>query len=310
MNLRQIEILRAVMRRRTTTGAAHELGMSQPAVSNAIKHAESQLGYLLFDRVNSRLVPTREAEILFKESESLFHLYEAFRRKTLDLSSGKTGRLSILVTAELSESLIPPVLKTFLTYHPDVQVSIDVLSLEGVLDGLDSGAGDIGFAMAAAARPGQALEPLSEMEIVCACPSDHQIATLPFVTPADLADQRLIEAPTTGRIHNMVQEAFTKSAVRFPSQIQMRFMNVATRCVQGGLGIALVDALTASANRYNGVVFVPFRPRLPVQVWSITPADRPPPRLVKKYVQYAREYLKTLPSDVQPRNSDPSDDRA
>ena len=291
------------MRRRTTTGAAHELGMSQPAVSNAIKHAESQLGYLLFDRVHSRLVPTREAEVLFRESESLFQLYEAFSRKTVDLSSGRTGRLSILVTAELSESLVPPVLKSFLANHPDVQISIDVLSLEGVLDGLDSGVGDIGFAMAPAARPGHDLEPLNDMEIVCACPSDHPVATLPFVTPNDLADQRLIVAPTTGRIHAMVEDAFNKSSVRLLPQIQMRFMNIAARCVQGGLGIALVDALTAAANRDEGVVFVPFRPRLPVQVWSITPADKPVPRLVKKYVQYAREHLKTLPSDVQPRKS-------
>ncbi len=304
MNLRQIEILRAVMRRRTTTGAAHELGMSQPAVSNAIKHAESQLGYLLFDRLNSRLVPTREAEVLFRESETLFQLYEAFRRKTIDLSSGRTGRLSILVTAELSESLVPPVLRTFLTHHPDVQVSIDVLSLEGVLDGLDSGAGDIGFAMAAAARPGYDLEPLNEMEIVCACPDDHPAATLPFVTPADLAEQRLILAPTSGRIHSMVQEAFNKSSVRLIPQIQMRYMNIAARCVQGGLGIALVDALTASANRYEGVVFVPFRPRIPVQVWALTPSDKPTPRLIKKYVQYASEYLTALPSDVQPRKSE------
>lgn len=275
--------------------------MSQPAVSNAIKHAEGQLGYPLFDRVNSRLLPTREAEALFRESESLFQLYEAFRRKTIDLGSGRSGRLSILVTSELSESLVPPVLKTFLGQHPDVQVSIDVLSLEGVLDGLDSGAGDVGFAMAAASRPGHELEPLNDMEIVCACPADHPVATLPFVTPTDLADQRLIMAPTTGRIHAMVEEAFAKSSVRLAPQIQMRFMNVATRCVQNGLGIALVDALTASANRYEGVVFVPFRPRLPVQVWSIVPADKPLPRLSKKFIQYAREHLKALPSDLQPR---------
>ncbi len=301
MNLRQIEILRAVMRRRTTTGTAHELGMSQPAVSNAIKHAESQLGFLLFDRANSRLIPTREAEYLFRESETLFKLYEAFRRKTLDIGSGRRGRLSILVTAELSESLVPPVLKTFLDNHPDVDVSIDVLSLEGVLDGLDAGAGDIGFAMAAAARPGLELEPLNEMEIVCACQADNPVATLPFVTPADLAGQRLIVAPTTGHLHAMVEEAFVKSGTPLAPQIRMRFMNIAARCVQKGLGLALVDALTASANRYEGVVFVPFRPRLPVQVWSIVRDDRPRPRLVRKLVQYAREHMAELPSDIQPK---------
>lgn len=38
MKLRQMEIFRAVMRRQTTISAADELAVSQPAVSNAIKH--------------------------------------------------------------------------------------------------------------------------------------------------------------------------------------------------------------------------------------------------------------------------------
>src|ERR1700738_1654762 len=72
MNLRQFEILRAVMRTRSTVAAAQNLGMSQPAVSNAIKHAESALGFLLFDRVNKRMIPTQEAQILLAEAEPLF----------------------------------------------------------------------------------------------------------------------------------------------------------------------------------------------------------------------------------------------
>ncbi len=64
LNLRQLEILRAVMRLRTTVGAAREIGMSQPSVSNAIKSMESHLGFPLFHRVNNRLMPTEEARSL------------------------------------------------------------------------------------------------------------------------------------------------------------------------------------------------------------------------------------------------------
>ena len=68
MNLRQIELLRAVVRCETTVRAAQELGLSQPAVSNAIKHLESQVGFPLFERVNNRLFPTAEARSLYKNS--------------------------------------------------------------------------------------------------------------------------------------------------------------------------------------------------------------------------------------------------
>ena len=72
INLRQLEVLRAVMRYRTTTGAAEELGMSQPAVSNAIRLAEAKLGFALFDRISNRLIPTSEAKMLFDDAEPLF----------------------------------------------------------------------------------------------------------------------------------------------------------------------------------------------------------------------------------------------
>ena len=72
MNLRQLEILRAVIRHRTTVAAADELALSQPAVSNALKTMEAQAGFALFERVNNRLFPTAEAMALYKESEAIF----------------------------------------------------------------------------------------------------------------------------------------------------------------------------------------------------------------------------------------------
>ena len=59
MTLRQLEILRAVIRHRTTVAAADELALSQPAISNALKAMEAQAGFALFERVNNRLFPTQ-----------------------------------------------------------------------------------------------------------------------------------------------------------------------------------------------------------------------------------------------------------
>ncbi len=75
LNLRQLEIFREVIRCQTTVGAAEALAISQPAVSNAIRQIESQLGIPLFDRVGNRLVPTDEAREVMRGSEPIFSLY-------------------------------------------------------------------------------------------------------------------------------------------------------------------------------------------------------------------------------------------
>ena len=83
MNLRQLEILRAVIRHRTTVAAADELALSQPAISNALKTMEAQAGFALFERVNNRLFPTSEAMALYKESEAIFALHAKLENRVL-----------------------------------------------------------------------------------------------------------------------------------------------------------------------------------------------------------------------------------
>ena len=55
MNLRQIEVFRAVMITGSVSGAARLLHVSIPAVSRLLSHTESRLGFLLFERVKGRL---------------------------------------------------------------------------------------------------------------------------------------------------------------------------------------------------------------------------------------------------------------
>lgn len=76
--------------------------MSQPAVSNAIKNTEASLGFLLFERVNKRLIPTQEAQILLSEAEPLFLMQEKVNQTAVHLKNGRKGRMRIVATSELS----------------------------------------------------------------------------------------------------------------------------------------------------------------------------------------------------------------
>src|SRR5882672_10556028 len=89
MNLRQLEILRAVIRHRTTVAAADELALSQPAISNA-------------------LFPTTEAMALYKESDAIFALHAKLENRVRDLRECRSGHLSIVATPPLAYSIIPP----------------------------------------------------------------------------------------------------------------------------------------------------------------------------------------------------------
>ena len=72
VKLRQLQILREVLRTGSARYAARLLKVSQPAVSQHIKQLETTLGLPLFLREKNRLVPTHQAWELLRDIEVAF----------------------------------------------------------------------------------------------------------------------------------------------------------------------------------------------------------------------------------------------
>jgi DNA-binding transcriptional LysR family regulator len=299
INLRQLEIFSAVMRFRTTIAAAEELSMSQSAVSNAIKHVEAQLGFNLFERISNRLVPTEEAKLLLEEAEPLFLHQKAVNQRAADLKAGRIGRIRVVATAELSESILPAVMAKFLTAHPSVYLSLDTRPLNSVLDATETGLADVGFGMEAHDRHGLTLKPIAELTTVCVCQPDDPLAKLAFVTPTDLRDQQLIAPHMSNGIGLLVAEAFSKAATPYSPTVEVRFLNVAGRLVQERWGVALLDELTVSSGRYSDLAIRPFQPKIPLRLSAILPKQRMPPRLVKDFISTFQSEAGRRISDLQ-----------
>ena len=222
------------MRHRTTIGAAEDLGMSQPAVSNAIKLTEVKMGFPLFDRVSNRLVPTEEARILCAEAEPLFLMYQAIQQKAWDLRTGRTGVLRLCATAELSEFLVPKALRQFIGSHPNVKIHVETLRMDAVLDCVEMGISDVGVAINPPSRPGLIQEILIETEMMCISPIDYGLQQQADLTPSDLRGRRLIGPPADSPFRTLLENAFQQSGAHFRPDLEVRFamnMNV----LDGGL---------------------------------------------------------------------------
>lgn len=291
INLRQLEVLRAVMRYRTTIGAAEELGMSQPAVSNAIKLAEAKLGIALFDRVSNRLVPTADALLLMADAEPLFLVHEAVQRKAWDLRSGRAGVLRIHATAELSQYLVPPVLALFMAEHPEVQVTIESVRMDALLEGVESGSADLGIAMKPPVRPSLAREVLVEAEMMCITPKGHALAQMPVVTPFDLRGHRIVGPSQSSPLGAMIAQAFERASDHYHADIEARFANIVSPLVARNLGIGFVDEMTARHSKEPAFDVHRFRPRVAIPVCGLFLRDKSRARLAQAFMTHALQYM-------------------
>lgn len=283
MNLRQIEVFCAVMATGTTVAAAQTLGMSQSAVSIALKHIESQTGFPLFLRRSNRLLPTEEAKLLFREVEPLRLIQQIVNQRVKDIRLGNIGTVRVVATSELTEALLPGVVQSFLQAYPEVYLSLETKPLPLAIAAVEDGLADIGFGMEPEESYGVSLHPFAELRTVCLCARSDPLAKLASVTPRDLEFSRLI-CPLTGTaIAELLASAFVASGVPYNPKIEVRFLNAAARIVQEGWGVALLDELTAQSGSYSDLAVVPFEPLVPRILSSIEPRGRPMSETTRRF---------------------------
>ncbi|GGF55325.1 transcriptional regulator [Azorhizobium oxalatiphilum] len=299
MNLRQLEIFRAVMRCQTTMGAAATLSMSQPAVSNALKQMESQIGFPLFERINNRLFPTDAARMIYEDSEPLFAIHAALEMRVRDLRDDKVSRLRILATPPLGHGVVAQTMVHFAASHPHVRVGFDVRPLKDVIEGVESGAADIGFGLALGDAPTLKVQSLHAGAMVCVCRPDHRLAREHIVTPQMLRNQSFVGLDGETRMGQTVREAFAAEGVPYVAGVEVRYCGTACVLAAAGLGAAVVDPFSPAASGQTGLVVIPFAPRTPCPASVFWPGLRRQPVAASRFLEALHGTLaRTVPTLV------------
>lgn len=288
MNLRQLQILRAVVRHRTTVAAAEELALSQPAISNALKTMEAQAGFALFERINNRLFPTAEAMALFKESEAIFALHAKLENRMRDLRENRSGHLSIVSTPPLAYSIVPPALASFLRRRPETRVFFDVRRYEGIIDGVLSRVAELGFALGLTHHPGIAHEVVHTGEMVCVVAPDHPLAERPVITAADLIGHAFIGLERGTRLGEAVRESFARASAPFRPTVEVRYCNTACVLAATGVGPAVVDPFSPRQAGIHALAVRPFAPATPVAAYMLWSEAEPLSRLARSFLDEVR----------------------
>ncbi|CAH2602285.1 LysR family transcriptional regulator [Rhodovastum atsumiense] len=291
MTLRQLEILRAVMRFETTMAAARHLGMSQPAVSNAIRQMELQSGLALFERVNNRLFPTEAARLVQEESDPLFAMYAALDKRLKDLREDKVSRLHILSTPPLGHGVLPLALQRFTRHHPRLRSFFHVRELDDVIKAVEAGTTDLGFGLGMSPHPALQMEPLFEGRMVCVCPHDHPLARVEVVTPADLAGHGFVALEAGTRMGAAVRRAFADLHQPFTFTVEVRYCETACVLAAAGLGASVVDPFSPSGLAGGGLMVKPFEPVIPSVAYVFWSARRQISPTARRFLQEIRDVL-------------------
>ena len=279
MNLRQLEIFRAVMQAGSTKNAAHLLLVSQPAVSNMIRQFEDQLGFPLFERKGGRLRPTPEAETLYANSDTLFSHFDAVRNLAEDLRDTQAGTLKFVASPSIGQTVIPKAIAAFVHDRPAVKVGFDTPPHEHIVDLLVGDQADFGLTITPIDHPALETTIVRKGKLVCVLPKGHALAGRTAIRPRDLRGEHLISYPRASPIGLVVDEAFREAGEHQRINMNVRFCFTACTLVDAGAGVAIVDEFTVSQRSFADLVVKPFACNQEVAVSLSSSRLRPLSRL-------------------------------
>lgn len=272
MNLRQLEVFRAVMRCRSATDAARMLNVSQPAVSKIIRHTERQLGFDLFRRRGGRLEPSVEAEALYREAERLFQEMDALRRLSGDLVSGMVGMFRLGASASLALSVAARAISMFRAEFPGIKMISRLGSGAELSEMMLSRQIELALSLAPLNVPNIHSESIADVDIVCIFPRGHPLSDLPEINPRHLIGSKLVSFSSSSWVGSLLDAAFKKDGMVRKIDIEIDLSLSACALVQQGAGVALVDALVPPLG-FPGIDWRPFRPRVKLDLLLVHPKE-------------------------------------
>lgn len=285
MNHRQIEIFAAVMKSGTVSRAAELLGVTQPAVSRAIAELERDVGFLLFDRVRSRIVPRPEARLFYRDVEISFRGMDTLRASAARIRDHGSGELRVASLSALGSSLVPRAVRLFLERHPTTRITLQVLPSRDVRDGVASGQFDLGLAADEIDTAGVIHQPFLVQRALCALPPGHRLAAKKVIQPSDLADTPFIAYVPEDRSRQRLDAILLKAGVK--PRIVMETLYAVTLCalVAEGIGIGLVSPHSVASIDPARIVLRPFEPAVLGRSLLLLPLDRPKSRHVRDLIE-------------------------
>jgi len=221
LSLRQMEVFRAVMREGSITAAANILNVSQPSVSETIKHAESSIGVSLFIRSNRRLKPTVSALRLFEQIQSVFEKVEEVNRMTDIIIMSERKQLYIATEPSLSVRFGPQILMDCNSVFGRGDFQMRTLGRSDMMRDLRDGAIDAGFGVNCDPAIGISLREITNAPFRVLLPRTSPLAGRSKVAINEIAGLPFIGCFASKRMNDQISAAFAACGTALATSIRV-----------------------------------------------------------------------------------------
>jgi DNA-binding transcriptional LysR family regulator len=255
MDLRQLEIIRAIADTGSFTAAGEKLHVSQSAISRQILLLEEELGEPVFHRIGRRIRITPAGESLLQLSHRVFRDLQDTVSTISDKRESLSGTMRLVGGMTVCLYVFPALLAEVRRVHPHLEMKVTVGSAERSIAMLRSGAGDLGMITLPVEATDLVSVPVLEEELLLITYPAHPLAKKKSITPADLDKQDFVLFETGSITRQLVESFFAREGVEAEIIMETENVEIIKAMVRNGLGISIIPSQAAASDIRTGQLF-------------------------------------------------------
>jgi DNA-binding transcriptional LysR family regulator len=279
MDIRQLDMFRAVAEEGSFTKAAARLHVSQSAISRQVKMLEDELGGRLVHRGPRRVALTPPGELLLETATRVHRELQEVSAQISDTHVLHRGTLSLAGGMTVCMYILPRLLRRYRSLYRNVDLRVASGTSEEIQAMLRARDVDMALmTLPVVARDLEVLPVLSEEMVVVTAPR-HPLSRRRIVEPAELAKYPLIAYEPGSNTRKVIDQFFLDEKIPMEVAMETENVEIIKSMVSAGLGITIIPYMAIARDyRYRHFGYARVRGwRLVRETgWVYLKADRVP----------------------------------
>jgi DNA-binding transcriptional LysR family regulator len=308
ITIKQLRAFITVSREKNFTRAASQLGLSQSALTIAVRQLEQEINLKLFDRSTRSVQLTVHGSAFLPTAEGLLDELSRALEDLSAIAARQKGNVVVAATASFMCSVLAPTVAALAKKYPGLRIKLlntpENLARRVLEEEIDFGIANIW-------QPVQALEShlLLEDRFGIVCPARHPLSKLPDqLVWSDLKKQPMVTMASGASVRDIMDRHKNVSAYFEDPACEVSSIFALGALIEHKVGIATLPALVARQIVSKNLVFRPLhRPIIKRDLFVIKRRGRsltPAALEVIRFMMMVLEDIGTSPYiDVQPAAS-------
>ena len=251
MDISALEVLIAAAEEKSFSRAAKTLNKTQPAISQAIRRLETEVGETLFDRSSKEGILTPAGEVLLDYARQILNLRRTAKTAVKDLKELQQGKITISANEHTVFYLLP-LIAEYKKRYPLIKIHVQ----RGVASRIPKEimARDVELGVVSFNPKDKSVKamPVGSDELILIVAPDHHLANKKIVSVKELGVETFIAHNAPSPYREMVIGNFQKHSVPLNIAVEMPSLEAIKKLVALGAGVALVPKLSGQSEIESG----------------------------------------------------------